>query len=516
MAEYKVLITTSGIGSRLGELTNYTNKCLVRVGKKPAISYIIECYPKKTEFVITCGYFGNQVKDFLNLAYPDYNFKFVEIDNFSGEGSSLGYSMLQAKVHLQCPFIFHAADTIVEKYQPDMNFNWIGYSKKENYSQYRTIDLINPKIFDKGHIGSDLAYIGLCGIKDFSQFWVSLEEVYSKDKLNSSLSDCDALNCFIGKDWKFHKYDNWLDIGNVSELNIARQKISDKFHILDKVDESIFIFEDFVIKFFYDKTICRNRVSRNEILGDLSPKIISSTDNFYKYKKVKGELLSDVITETLFYKLLEFSKENLWIQKEMNDIFLQNVYDFYFTKTKKRLKSFFEKNNISDEIEIINGYQIPKIETLLDKIDSDWICKSHPYQFHGDFILDNIILDEEQNFKLIDWRQDFAGDLENGDIYYDISKLNHNLLFNHDLISSGHFSIKIENNQIKFDILRSDNLTNCREILHNFISQNNLDLRKVKIITSLIWLNMSPLHEPKIGRLLFYLGKLNLYKALND
>ena len=45
MAEYKVLITTSGIGSRLGNLTEYTNKGLVRVGKKPSISYIIESYP---------------------------------------------------------------------------------------------------------------------------------------------------------------------------------------------------------------------------------------------------------------------------------------------------------------------------------------------------------------------------------------------------------------------------------------------------------------------------------------
>ena len=45
MIEYKVLITTSGLGSRLGELTDYTNKSLVRVTDKPAISNIIESYP---------------------------------------------------------------------------------------------------------------------------------------------------------------------------------------------------------------------------------------------------------------------------------------------------------------------------------------------------------------------------------------------------------------------------------------------------------------------------------------
>ena len=40
-----VLITTSGTGNRLGNLTKFTNKSLVRVGEKPSISYIIESYP---------------------------------------------------------------------------------------------------------------------------------------------------------------------------------------------------------------------------------------------------------------------------------------------------------------------------------------------------------------------------------------------------------------------------------------------------------------------------------------
>ena len=48
MEEYKVLITTSGIGSRLGNLTNFTNKSLVRIGEKPAISHVIEHYPLNT------------------------------------------------------------------------------------------------------------------------------------------------------------------------------------------------------------------------------------------------------------------------------------------------------------------------------------------------------------------------------------------------------------------------------------------------------------------------------------
>ena len=79
MAEYKVLITTSGIGSRLGNLTEYTNKGLVRVGKKPSISYIIESYPEDVEFVVTLGHYGDHIKGFLELAYPDLNLSLIHI-----------------------------------------------------------------------------------------------------------------------------------------------------------------------------------------------------------------------------------------------------------------------------------------------------------------------------------------------------------------------------------------------------------------------------------------------------
>ena len=53
MADYKVLLTTSGLGSRLGNLTKFTNKSLVRIGDKPVLSHIIESYPNDVEFIIT-------------------------------------------------------------------------------------------------------------------------------------------------------------------------------------------------------------------------------------------------------------------------------------------------------------------------------------------------------------------------------------------------------------------------------------------------------------------------------
>ena len=101
MQEYKVLITTSGIGSRLGSLTKYTNKSLIKVGKKPAISYIVESYEENIELIITVGHYKKHVVEFLQLAYPNRKFSFVEVDNYDKQGSSLLYSILQAKEYLQ-------------------------------------------------------------------------------------------------------------------------------------------------------------------------------------------------------------------------------------------------------------------------------------------------------------------------------------------------------------------------------------------------------------------------------
>lgn len=518
MEEYKVLITTSGIGSRLGTLTDYTNKSLIRIGKKPSISYIIESYPDDVEFVITLGYFGNHVRDFLELTYPNKKITFVNVENYNGDGSSLAYSLLCTEDYLKCPFIFHASDTIIfEKIPPPME-NWLGFTIKEDSSQYRTIDIHNNKIYDKEESLSNFVYIGLCGIKNYLEFWNFLKQEYNKDKFNKSLTDCDALNQLMKNNFYITpiEFKTWMDVGNISSLKKSREIVDDRFEILDKNDESIFIFDDFVIKFFYDKTICKNRIDRSKNLGSLVPKILDSRENFYKYEYSVGNIFSDVVDENKFIDFLYWSMNKLWKKKDTNESFNTICEKFYFEKTYQRVNKYLTSNNIIDTEEIINGFKVPPIFEMLENIDKNWLCTNTSYQFHGDYILDNIIYQNDGSYKLIDWRQDFGGEIQNGDIYYDLAKLNHNLIFNHNIVKDGNFFVNKSNNQIRCDILRSNNLLNCQTILHNFILKHNFDLKKVQILTSIVWLNMSPLHENKISNFLFYFGKLNLYKILNN
>jgi choline kinase len=517
MEEFKVLITTSGLGSRLGDLTKYTNKSLVRVGKKPGISYIIENYPKDTKFVITLGHYGNQVRDFLTLAYNDRSFEFVEVDKYSGVGSSLGYSMLVAKDKLQCPFIFHASDTIVAENIPKPEYNWVIGNNKSHTSQYRLINNKGKfKIFDKGQLDdSNFCYIGLCGIKNYEKFWEVLENLYLNDPYSQELSDCDAINN-MDKDFKILEFKTWFDVGSSSELKHARNNIGDKFEILDKVDESIFIFEDFVIKFFYDKNVCSNRVERCKYLNPLTPTLIDYRENFYKYEYSEGKLLSKAVNEELFLNFLNWSKENLWIIKSKNNEFKKKCEQFYFDKTMQRIERYLEQENDKDSASVINEVLVPSVKTLIELIDKDWLCSDQPYQYHGDYILDNIICKNKEEFVLLDWRQDFSGDLLNGDIYYDLAKLNHNLIFNHDIVNKKLYTIEKQDDKIHCDLMCSNNLINCQKILHSFLLANNFDLNKVEILTCIIWLNMAPLHEKPLNTFLFNFGKFNLYRKINE
>ena len=310
--------------------------------------------------------------------------------------------------------------------------------------------------------------------------------------------------------FKFYKTELWLDIGNTNELNNARNHFGQTIDVLDKENESIFFFEDFVIKFFSDTKVNQNRVMRAELLSDLVPQMLGSTKNFYKYKKADGNLFSKSVNTKTFSEFLDWANSKLWIPptKSASGDFDNLCWEFYINKTTKRINQYLDGK--SDNVQIINGIKVPPIFDIVESLDKEWLIDGIPSQFHGDFILDNII-ETNNGYTLIDWRQDFGGDLEVGDIYYDLAKLNHNLVVNHEIVSNGHFSSDVNNCYI----LCNSTLVQCTTILHNFITKNGYDLKKVKTLTGLIWINMAPLHEYPFNKFLFNYGKITLWQTIH-
>ena len=513
---YKVLITTSGVGSRLGNLTKYTNKALIKVGDKLSICHIIEKYNKHLEFVITLGYYGQFVKDFLELAYPEHYFNFVVVDKYEGLGSSLAYSLLQVKNELQCPYIFNCCDSLTKDKIIIPNENTLFVNDKQTEANLYA----NINVFDNEYIKSlnskstvtnfDYIYTGISFIKNYKLYWNELEKLYNINEFE--LGDVDVIqSMLINNDrFKYIKLNNWYDTGCLYEItHKIKNEYTSNFTVLDKLTESISFFDNCVIKFFYDKEISLSRTERGKHLFPLTPKILDYRENFIKMELIEGNLMSNVVTHGEIKSLLEWAQNNLWTKNKIIDSNFSIICKkFYYNKTTDRVNESLKTIN---DCKIINNKEVGTIQQILDKVNFDSLYTNEHTNFHGDFILDNIIK-TPNGYKLLDWRQNFGGELYNGDKYYDLAKLRHNIIFNHENIDNKLFNININctNGSVNVDLKCNYTLINQLKDFDKFAIDNKLNLKKIKILTSLIWLNMSPLHEYPLNEFLFYFGKYNL------
>jgi NDP-sugar pyrophosphorylase family protein len=524
---YRVLIPTAGTGSRLGNLTRYVNKSLVSIANRPVLSHVIEQFPDDVEFVIALGYKGHLVQEFLEIAYPNRQFFFVKVDPFDGLGSGLGLSMLLCKEYLQEPFIFISCDTLVREPIPALDQNWMGYAELSllDLEQYRTLKIETGKvttICEKGkgsgkcseHIYKQ--YIGLAGIMDYRRFWQTMEEGRDEAIVAGEVYGmCNLLNIGV-KAYQF----TWYDTGNPDVLTKTREayKELDAPNILEKANEAIWFVGDHVIKFSDDKHFIANRVKRADALKDFVPKVTESRMHMYCYPKVEGKILSEIVTLPLFDKLLKYSRIfwepsilSLSEQKDFNNVCMC----FYRDKTKERVELFYKNFDKKDGTETINGINVPTLDDLLDILDWDWLTQGQVGRFHGDFHFENILYSEEdKRFIFLDWRQDFGGYLDVGDIYYDLAKLNHGLIISHELIAKNMFSIRWDNDTICYDFHRKHILVECERKFEGWLKQNGYDDRKVRIMTALIYLNIAALHHYPYCLLLYALGKIMLKQEL--
>jgi NDP-sugar pyrophosphorylase family protein len=511
-----VLITTSGTGSRLGHATRYVNKSLVKVGDKYAICHILDLYDSDTEFVITVGYLGQQVVDFLMMAYPEKRFTFVWVDKYQGPGSSLVYSIRKARQELQKPFTFHCCDTLFKDPPGLQESNTVWVAKHSDLETYAGIQGENghvTQINKKGNPNMQYIYTGVSYIASWETFWKSLDSIYEADSNNTTLSDVDVMRAMIesGEKFSFQIVDGFYDTGNQKSLEMTREAYKQRYNVLEKDNESLCFIDEKVIKFINDEQINKKRYLRGKELYPSSPKILGYTNNFLCMELVVGTVLSEVNNYGEIKRLLKWAETNLWTKCDIKEEYRASCMRFYRDKTISRLKSLPDLKN---EKEIINGIQAGSVVELLDRLNFEALTTDTFYRFHGDFILDNIIKKSTGEYCLLDWRHEFDTHLYFGDKYYDLAKLRHNIIFNHKNIINKLYFIEEQTNEVKIDLKCNYFLMRQLEEFDAFADAHGYDKKKIRMLTSIIWLNMAPLYEPPLSSFLFYFGKINLYLEL--
>lgn len=516
-----VCILASGKGTRMGPLGLKLAKALHPIGGKAIISRIIEKFPIETEFLVSLGFHGEQVKQYLSLAHEDRKIKYVYVDNFEGPGSGPGYSLLCCNEHLQKPFYFVSCDTL---WKNEINWNqknnWFGVDsvsakESENYCNLKIENNLITSVSDKKRSDPKYykAFVGLCHIYDYQIFWEFLKDNTIIDNEHQISSGIIGL---ISNSKVYPVDVHWTDVGDEKKYKKTIKKYEN--YDFSKNDEALFIINAKVIKFFHDSDISKKRIEKAKIKKNIFPVIQNHNNQFYAYQFIEGDTLYKKNNIYIFNNLLDWLNKKVWDPKKIKkEVIRALCLKFYKDKTNERLKDFNLKYPNMRQIKKINNTNVPSIKSILKLIPWDSLYDGVPAFIHGDLQFDNIIYDDKKKkFTLLDWRQDFAGSVDFGDLYYDLAKLYGGIILNYDLIKLNLFNYFEEKEQITIDFSQRYLSNEYINILEKFINKNNYDLKKVKILVGIIYLNMAPLHHAPFDKLLFNLSRLWLYQVLDN
>lgn len=498
-----VVLLTAGTGSRMGKYADVTNKTLLPIEGKAIISHIIEQFDStNTRFIIAVGYKQQLVIDYVSLAHRDLNVTYVHVEDFSTSTSGPAQSLLSCRPEIgegtpfyviACDALYEGLDSITEE------MNTICASRIDPIESPAYCNLVvHPdriEVVDKKFCTSGLAFNGGAFIKDAVTFWKNL----SGTELSSGLA---SLDCCVQET-------GWVDLGTFEKYqNYLLKTTPCDF---SKTAEMLYIINGKVIKWFSDESITINRLLRTKSREKLFPAISDRRNGFYAYDFVPGKVLYDCITPEIFDEFLRWLSFEFWPTHVACTDLDNHCYAFYFEKTMQRLQAFKEKHPDFNPT-FINGEPMKlTMEEGLKQLDWDAICQSDLYQrsafIHGDLQFDNVIYDGGK-FTALDWRQDFAGDLEVGDLYYDIAKLKGGLILCYDAIKRGEFKFTEEEEghytarrfkRFEYDAY----IDKLEHLLPNPVIDD---------IVTLIFLNMAPLHSEPLDKFLFCIA----LERLND
>ena len=510
----KYCILAAGIGSRNKAILGL-HKGLLPIQNIPTISHIINKFDNEKEIIITVGHQSEQIKSYLKFVHPNRKIKFIEIDRYTGKGSGPGYSLLQCKEELQCPFVFGTIDTFFEEdIIFDVKNNWIGVSKISEKDSKKYCLVKGKKKFESMYYGTgNLAYNGFAGIYDYADFWTELEK---PDLINNEHQVTTAFKGLQNIELKYFK--KLHDTGTEEEYLKIRKQFG-KEVVFAKNDEVIFIDNKRVVKYFSDENKCKNRIKRTNFLKKFSPNVQELNSNMYGYDFINATLLSDISDTEVFSDLLEKYYKFALVDKTSIDFdkFHENCIKMYKSKTYDRVKKFQDAD--IDKINYINGIFVQSISKIIDKIDWKHIVTiAMPANFHGDFQPENILIKENNEIIFLDWRESFGSDLEIGDFYYDLAKLYHGLIINGTIAKEKKYSLEIKNQNVTISYQSKNNLMQFEKILATFCINHELDYANVQLLGVLQYLNIAEFYrdtEPEYSKFIFLLGKLLMTEILS-
>jgi len=447
------------------------------IGKMPLISHSITKLPQVSRLIILTDENKNYLLDYVNCAHPDKKITIHSISQDPREDIVLDQELVKIENEFKVPFFIINSSQFPIDDLFGGNENWCSESVQHVY--------------------------------DFNNFWREIKEGNSVNR--------------IVEKYKKRKV-AYFDISTNEKLVRAKEiyKKNDEEYDFSKPDEAIYFIKDRVVKFFSNEKIIQSRAKRAKLLNGAVPNLDFVGRQFYSYKLVPGKTMYNSLEPKLPTKFFNWCTKHLWNSQELHlnpsqqSEFFEACIKFYKEKTLERINLYWENSGQEDSISTVNQIETPKLSELISKINWDYVAHGEASRFHGDLQFDNVIYSPnyKNNFVLLDWRQDFAGLIEYGDVYYDLAKIYGGLIIPYNSIKNNNFTFMQDGTSVKIKIDPVNYLDEARKEFRSFINENNYDRQKIQLITGIIFINMSPLHTKPFNHLLHHLGKLILTNVI--
>lgn len=227
----KIVIPMAGYGARLRPHTYSRPKQLIRMAGKLVLDHVLDTFstipdPTNSEFIFIVGYLGDKVEEYMRLAHPDLNVRYVKQPEMRGQS----HAIYLAKDYLDGPLLVVYADTLIET-----DFSFLNAEPSSAVAWVKPVP--DPRRFGVACLGEDgwvtrlvekpvdvdnnLAVVGCYYFPNSLALLQAIEEQMQRNiSLKNEFFLADAVNMMLehGLKMRVENVDIWLDAGTPDDV----------------------------------------------------------------------------------------------------------------------------------------------------------------------------------------------------------------------------------------------------------------------------------------------------------
>jgi hypothetical protein len=513
------------------EMQSETGACthaLINLAGKPLFVHIIQCYQKiiNEENLTVILIVKTGVKKLIS-SYIEYVDKCIEIDDSSSllETINVGFEegLANHTPDHDDQVVVHMADTLLLGKELTLQSDYIYASKGLDGYRWTLFNELNglikvdsDRVLSTLNTNEQLLFIGVFAFSSLHSLKkLSSEISYSKDAIDPFFKVIEKYS--ENKPLRVRVTDNWLDFGHLDTYYISKLNYQNLRHfnslefnnqtgvVTKRSKDPNFIHQ---IRWF--------ELQPSEIQFYL-PRVYEYSDGENPY--ISMEMLTiptlselfvnerlDLGVWSIILNRLKDILETFSKNKSDSEITYNMLYSMYVSKTVERLEIFINNNPDKKDLKckaFPKGFSLSEVPKLIENYVNKYqlLSSIDLTAIHGDFCLTNLLYDQRSRIvKMIDPRGIFSSPGIYGDSRYDIAKIFHSILSGYDFIISDRFLVTVYKDTVECNINKTEYHDEIGQMTQELLVPDLIVRQQVRVIESLLFLSMLPLHEDRPDR----------------